>query len=84
MNSCTDLDLIEDNVFAVWGPCQFCAGRRCETCDYSGREVAVLELGPLLHNLAVAGAMRAAEIRGYLDGVKAGVALCDAETTEAR
>jgi hypothetical protein len=75
----TEIDLIEDNVLAAWGRCRFCSGRKCETCDYTGVEVETFDLTFLLHNFAVAGALRAAEVRGYLDGVKAGIALCESE-----
>lgn len=54
------LELISDNFLLVVGPCDCHGDSECECWTVDGVRTKVLgecDLGPLLHNLAVAGAL---------------------------
>lgn len=51
-----EMDLVGDNYLIIWGPCECNGDPECG-CWERKTVTGHLDLGPLLHNLAVAGAL---------------------------
>jgi hypothetical protein len=62
------MDLVGDNYLIIWGPCGCNGDPECG-CWERKTVTGHLDLGPLLHNLAVAGALTRAGRLGREQGL---------------